>query len=243
MPAEPAQSVVAEASPVAIAETSLAQALAPEAQKFEEIWRPRRHQRPERSERPERRDGPRREGGQGRHHRHHGPRPAQPAANAASPENSAANAAHAAVSQAPAANNQSDRPSSAPRSSIRSPIGSARGSWRPRAFRRPEERGPRSQKRRCEPAAPGPRQAREWAAAKNRRIAADDHRRAAKIGDRRFIVAVRSACRLESQNGKAERRLRLDLIPGPMRTRALCNASISGCGLPGSQSLGHWRRP
>ena len=114
MPAEPAQSVVAEASPVAIAETSLAQALAPEAQKFEEIWRPRRHQRPERSERPERRDGPRREGGQGRHHRHHGPRPAQPAANAASPENSAANAAHAAVSQAPAANNQSDRPHQRP---------------------------------------------------------------------------------------------------------------------------------
>ncbi len=104
--AEPVPKVVAEASPEAPTETPEAQAPLPESQKFEEIWRPRRHQRPER---PERRDGPRREGGQGRHHRHHGSRPAQPTANA-SPEIAAAAVPGATASQATPVDNQSDHP-------------------------------------------------------------------------------------------------------------------------------------
>lgn len=80
---EPATTtVLAEATATAPAEAGIAEAptsgpvpeavSAPEPQKFEEIWRPRRHQRPERRS-GERRDGQRRDGGQGRsrsHQRH-----------------------------------------------------------------------------------------------------------------------------------------------------------------------------
>ncbi|MBS0235409.1 MAG: DEAD/DEAH box helicase [Proteobacteria bacterium] len=60
-------------------------AAAPEVQKFEEIWRPRRHQRPERRD-GERRDGQRREGGHGRHRsHHHGNRNQQVAATSGNP--------------------------------------------------------------------------------------------------------------------------------------------------------------
>ncbi|HET6391119.1 helicase-related protein [Hyphomicrobium sp.] len=83
-PTEPA-AATAENTEAAAAETATA-AAEPETEKFEEIWRPRRHQR------PERRDAPRRDG-QHRHQRHHGNRPnagaqqagTAPAANAGAP--------------------------------------------------------------------------------------------------------------------------------------------------------------
>ncbi len=74
VPAETAEAAV----PAAAAAT------APEAEKFEEIWRPRRHQR------PERRDGPRRDGGHNRHQRSHANRPAAGAPQAASSDTAVA---------------------------------------------------------------------------------------------------------------------------------------------------------
>ncbi|CAA2142945.1 helicase-related protein [Hyphomicrobium sp. ghe19] len=82
------------------ADAALAEAPAPEAEKFEEIWRPRRHQR------PERRDGPRREGGQNRHQRPHSNRPAAggvPHAASSTTANSEAQA-----SETPAGNDRAE---------------------------------------------------------------------------------------------------------------------------------------
>ncbi|MFA5957229.1 helicase-related protein [Hyphomicrobium sp.] len=91
--AAPSAAPESEAVPTDVAptEVALAEAAAPEAQKFEDIWRPRRHQRPERREGP-RRDGPRREGGQGRHRPQHGNRNQTPAIAASDSSGTAANA-------------------------------------------------------------------------------------------------------------------------------------------------------
>ena len=78
----------------------------PEAQKFEDIWRPRRHQRPERRE-----NNQRREGGQGRH-RSHGQGHRNNQATATPPANSTA---AAPTSDAGAGTTErSDRPSQRP---------------------------------------------------------------------------------------------------------------------------------
>lgn len=81
--ADAAAPAALEAAPVEAiaAESSAVSAPAAEEQKFEEIWRPRRHQRPERHE-GQRRDGQqRRDGGHGRNRpHHHGNRHQQPQA-------------------------------------------------------------------------------------------------------------------------------------------------------------------
>lgn len=72
----------ASSDPVAAiaADSSAVSASVAEEPKFEEIWRPRRHQRPERRD-GQRRDNQRRDGGQGRHR--HGNRHQQPSAQVA----------------------------------------------------------------------------------------------------------------------------------------------------------------
>ncbi|SFV37390.1 helicase-related protein [Hyphomicrobium facile] len=106
-PADEAATAAAVPSPAEEAEPAVATpsdttqaAAAPEAEKFEEIWRPRRHQR------PERRDGPpRREGGQNRHQRPHSNRPAAGVPHAAS---SATANSEAPASETPAGNDRAE---------------------------------------------------------------------------------------------------------------------------------------
>ena len=99
-PAEEAAEALAPAE-ASSADTASAEAAAaepgPEEPKFEEIWRPRRHQR------PERREGPRRDGGHGRHRQHHhGNRHQQtPGQGASLPDSTAAPAISTDVSAQP----------------------------------------------------------------------------------------------------------------------------------------------
>lgn len=99
----------APSSDAAPAETVPAEAAAPEAEKFEEIWRPRRHQR------PERREGQRRDGGHGQGHgrhrsHHHGHRNQVAAATPSSDGAQAATAANTTANEAVGdANQRSDR--------------------------------------------------------------------------------------------------------------------------------------
>lgn len=92
---EAAASADADAAAAIAADSSAVSALVPEEPKFEEIWRPRRHQRPERRD-GQRRDGQqRRDGGHARHR--HGNRHQQPQATVSAEGANAAPAADASA--------------------------------------------------------------------------------------------------------------------------------------------------
>lgn len=108
-PASVEAAASASSDPVAAiaAESSVVSAPVAEEPKFEEIWRPRRHQRPERRDGP-RRDNQRRDGGHGRNR--HGNRHQQPSAQVtASPDGTTATPAANASAAPQGGEQRSDR--------------------------------------------------------------------------------------------------------------------------------------